>query len=102
MLNCLTGIDVERFEVQDAERGEPRNVKLTFSFKSNQWFHDEKIEKKLFWRMSKDGWDALVSDPVTIQWKERDLTDGLLDMAVNLWKKEHELEVNGEFCVCGS
>ncbi|KAL8701130.1 MAG: hypothetical protein Q9201_005071 [Fulgogasparrea decipioides] len=92
-LNCLTGIDVERFEVQDAERGEPRSIKLTFSFKSNQWFHDEQIEKRFFWRMSKNGWSGLVSEPVGIQWKERDLTDGLLDTAVKLWKQEQEFEV---------
>ncbi|KAL8738866.1 MAG: hypothetical protein Q9181_000393 [Wetmoreana brouardii] len=95
-LNCLTGIDVERFEVQDAGRGEPRSIKLTFSFKSNQWFHDEKIEKRFFWRMSKNGWSGLVSEPVSIQWKERDLTDGLLDMAVKLRKKEQEFEANGQ------
>ncbi|KAI4257758.1 MAG: hypothetical protein LQ352_001533 [Teloschistes flavicans] len=98
-LNCLIGIDVERFEVLDAERGEPRSIKLTFCFKTNQWFHDETIEKKLFWRMSKNGWSGLVSEPVRIRWKERDLTDGLLDMAVNLWEKETDFkqkQVNGQ------
>ncbi|KAI4106447.1 MAG: hypothetical protein L6R37_002138 [Teloschistes peruensis] len=95
-LNCLIGIDVERFQVLDAEQGEPRSIKLTFYFRKNQWFHDEKIEKSFFWRMSKNGWSGLVSDPVRIRWKERDLTDGLLDMTVNLWEKEQNLEVNGQ------
>lgn len=93
-LNCLTGIDVERFEVQDAEHGEPRSVKLTFTFKPNEWFADEKIEKRFYWRMSKHGWSGLVSEPASIGWKHRDLTEGLLDMAVKLWKKEQELDVS--------
>ncbi|KAL8691035.1 MAG: hypothetical protein Q9218_003657 [Villophora microphyllina] len=96
-LKSLIGVDVERFEVLDAEHGEPRSVKLTFAFKANQWFHDEKIEKRFFWRMNKHGWSGLVSEPVKIHWKERDLTDSLLDMAVNLWQTEKELKpVNGQ------
>ena len=93
-LNCLTGIDVERFEVTDQDNGEARSIKLTFAFKPNEWFHDEKIEKKFYWRMSKSGWSGLVSEPVSVQWKDRDLTEGLLDMAVNLSQKEKELEVS--------
>ncbi|KAL8943705.1 MAG: hypothetical protein Q9216_000904 [Gyalolechia sp. 2 TL-2023] len=93
-LNCLTGIDVERFEVLDADNGEARSIKLTFSFKPNEWFHDETIEKKLHWRMSKNGWSGLVGEPVRVHWRDRDLTEGLLDMAFNLWQKEKELEVS--------
>ena len=93
VLNCLTGIDVERYEVEDEANGEPRSIKLTFSFKPNAWFHNDKIEKRFSWRMSKSGWSGLVSEPVRINWKGRDLTDGLLDMAVSLRKKEQELEV---------
>lgn len=93
-LNCLTGIDVERFEVLDADNGEARSIKLAFTFKPNDWFHDEKIEKKFYWRMNKSGRSGLVSEPVSIQWKDRDLTEGLLGMAVNLWQKEKELEVS--------
>ncbi|KAL8873078.1 MAG: hypothetical protein Q9174_001399 [Haloplaca sp. 1 TL-2023] len=96
VLNCLKAIDVERYEVQNEANGEPRSIKLTFSFKPNQWFHDDKIEKHFSWRMSKKGWSGLVSEPVTINWKGRDLTDGLLDMAVSLRKKEQELEANGQ------
>ncbi|KAL8991167.1 MAG: hypothetical protein Q9177_000342 [Variospora cf. flavescens] len=90
VLNCLVGIDVERLEVQDAAHGEPRSVKLTFTFKPNAWFADEKIEKTFYWRMSKRGWSSLVSEPVGIQWTDRDLTEGLLDMAIGLWKMEQE------------
>lgn len=92
-LSCVIGIDVERFEIEGAEHGEPRSIKLTFTFKLNEWFEDEKIEKKFYWRTSKDGRSGLVSEPVVIHWKERDLTEGLLDMAVKLWEKEQELDV---------
>ncbi|KAL9009590.1 MAG: hypothetical protein Q9173_005396 [Seirophora scorigena] len=90
VMNCLAGIDVERFEVQNAAHGEPRSVKLTFTFEPNGWFADKKIEKTFYWRMSKHGWSSLVSEPVGIQWKDRDLTEGLLDMAIGLWKMEQE------------
>ncbi|KAL8842241.1 MAG: hypothetical protein Q9170_000567 [Blastenia crenularia] len=95
-LNCLVGIDVERFEVLDADNGEVRSIKLTFTFKPNEWFHDERIEKKFYWRMSQTGWAGLVSEPVSIQWKDRDLTEGLLDMAVGIWRKEKELKARGQ------
>ncbi|KAI4282944.1 MAG: hypothetical protein L6R38_002563 [Xanthoria sp. 2 TBL-2021] len=95
-LSCLTGLDVERFEVKDADNGEPRSIRLTLTFKPNEWFFDNKIEKKFYWRMSHNGWSGLVSEPVTVRWKHRDrLTDGLLDLAVNLWKKELDLETQG-------
>lgn len=94
-LNCLTDIDVERFEVLDADNGEARSIKLKFSFKPNQWFYDETIEKTFYWRMNKSGRSGLVSEPVKVRWKDRDLTEGLLDMAFNLWQKEVELEVCG-------
>lgn len=93
-LNYLTGIDVGRFEVRDAGHGEPRSVKLTFTFKPNEWLVNEKIEKKFYWRMSKHGWSGLVSEPVDVQWKDRDLTEDLLDMAIKLWRKEQEFDVN--------
>ncbi|KAL8922430.1 MAG: hypothetical protein Q9208_005152 [Pyrenodesmia sp. 3 TL-2023] len=95
-LSCLSDVDVERFEVQDAEHGEPRSVKLRFTFTPNDWFTNEKLEKKFYWRMSKHGWSGLVSDPVSIQWKDRDLTEGLLDMAVKLWKREQQLKDSGQ------
>ncbi|KAL9038935.1 MAG: hypothetical protein Q9180_002829 [Flavoplaca navasiana] len=93
-LKCLTGLDVERFEVRDADSGEPRSIKITLTFKPNEWFFDTKVEKRYYWRMSKNGWSGLVSQPVKIRWKQKDLTDGLLDLAVNLWEKELDLETN--------
>ncbi|KAL8701296.1 MAG: hypothetical protein Q9224_000566 [Gallowayella concinna] len=95
-LNCLTGIDVERFEILDAGRGEPRSIKLTLTFRSNEWLFDEKLEKKFYWRTSENGWSGLVSEPVKVHWKNRDLTDGLLDLTINLWKKELYFRSGGQ------
>ncbi|KAL8953819.1 MAG: hypothetical protein Q9222_000328 [Ikaeria aurantiellina] len=96
-LSCLISLDVERFEILDGEHGEPRSIKLSFTFKRNQWFHDETIEKRFYWRTSGNGWSGLVSDPVKIHWKDRDLTDGLLELAGNLWEKQEELkQTNGQ------
>ncbi|KAL8812037.1 MAG: hypothetical protein Q9200_001336 [Gallowayella weberi] len=95
-LNCLTGIDVERFEIQDADRGEPRSIRLTLTFRPNEWLSDEKLEKRFYWRTSENGWSGLVSEPVQVHWKTRDLTDGLLDLTINLWKKELYLSSDGQ------
>ena len=47
------------------------------------------LEKKFWYRRSKDGWSGLVSEPVKIQWKkDRDLTGGLLDMVCAAWEVE--------------
>jgi len=47
------------------------------------------LEKKFWYRRSRDGWSGLVSEPVPIQWKsERDLTGGLLDMVVKAWEAD--------------
>ncbi|KAL8769413.1 MAG: hypothetical protein Q9209_004641 [Squamulea sp. 1 TL-2023] len=94
VLSCLTSIDIERFEIEDADNGEPRSIKITLNFKPNEWLCDNQIEKKFYWRMSHQGWCGLVSEPVNVRWKNKDLTDGLLDLAVNLWEKELELEAD--------
>lgn len=93
VLSALRAVDVERFEVIDEGRGEPRSLKLTFTFAPNEWLQDERLEKKFWWRASREGWSGLVSEPVGIRWKDRDLTEGLLGMVVRLWEKERELQV---------
>ncbi|KAL9614459.1 MAG: hypothetical protein Q9167_001062 [Letrouitia subvulpina] len=95
VLSSLRAVDVERFEVVDEGRGEPRSLKLTFTFEPNEWLEDERLEKKFWWRASGEGWSGLVSEPVGIRWKDRDLTEGLLGMAVRLWEKERELQASG-------
>ena len=54
---------------------------MKFEFSPNEYFEDKVLEKKFWYRRSKNGWSGLVSEPVKIQWKkDRDLTGGLLDM----------------------
>lgn len=99
-LSFLQDIEVTRFEVSpDApETGEPRSVKITFSFQENPWFEDRILEKKFWHRRGKDGWTGLVSDPVRIHWKKgKDVTEGLLDEVVNLFGVASKIkEVDGQ------
>ena len=99
-LNFLQEIEVTRFEISpDApETGEPRSVKIVFHFRENPWFEDQVLEKRFWYRKGKDGWTGLVSDPVRIHWKEgKDITEGLLDEAVNLFEVATNLkEIEGQ------
>ncbi|MCJ1469302.1 hypothetical protein MMC07_007935 [Pseudocyphellaria aurata] len=99
-LSLLQQIEVTRFEVlHDApETGEPRSVKIVFSFRENPLFEDQVLEKKFWYRRGKDGWTGLVSDPVRIHWKKgKDVTEGLLDEAVDLFEVTIQIkEVEGQ------
>lgn len=99
-LNFLQEIEVTRFEISPnaPETGEPRSVKIVFHFRENPWFEDQVLEKRFWYRKGKDGWTGLVSDPVRIHWKEgKDITDGLLDEAVNLFEVATNLkEIEGQ------
>lgn len=88
-LSSLQQIEVTRFEVPHhaPETGEPRSLKIVFSFRENPLFEDQVLEKTFWYRRGKDGWTGLVSDPVRIHWKiGKDVTEGLLDEAVNLFE----------------
>jgi hypothetical protein len=85
LLSHLTSFSVDHFEVntlsRDKPTGDPRSVSVRFEFSENEHFSDTVLEKKFWYRRSKDGWAGLVSEPVRIRWKkDRDLTSGLLDM----------------------
>ncbi|KAL1896506.1 hypothetical protein Sste5346_004540 [Sporothrix stenoceras] len=101
LLSALEDFEVTRFEVADG--GDPRSVALRFTFAENDIFEDRVIEKRFWYRREpvkepkegekkKDGssesWSGLVSEPVAIKWKKgKDLTDGLLDLAVQVYKE---------------
>ena len=73
--------------------GEPRSVKISLSFAENAWFEDPVLEKKFWYRRSRNGWTGLVSDPVQIHWRKgKDLTEGLLDHAVQVFKIATEIK----------
>jgi hypothetical protein len=82
LLSALKSISVSRFELdEDEKKGDPRSVAIRFEFAENEHFEDSVLEKKFWWRMGKDGFAGLVSEPVEIKWKEgKDLTDGLLGL----------------------
>lgn len=81
--DCLETFEVSRFEVDDP-KGSPRSFSLKFGFSENEWFQNKTLEKKFWFRHTKD-WDGLVSEPVKINWKKgKDLTGGLTDAAVKL------------------
>lgn len=85
LLSALTNLSVSHFEIPSSssktQQGDPRSVSIKFEFSPNEYFEDKILEKKFWYRRSKDGWSGLVSEPVKIRWKkDRDLTGGLLDM----------------------
>jgi len=68
---------------------DPRSVSISFTFAPNEYFNNEVLQKKFWYRQAKDGWSGLVSEPVKIDWKkDRDLTGGLLDLVVKAWEQE--------------
>jgi hypothetical protein len=85
LLSHLTSFSVDRFEVDTSSNnkraGDPRSVSIRLEFSENEHFSDTVLEKKFWYRRSRDGSAGLVSEPVRIRWKkDRDLTGGLLDM----------------------
>ena len=89
ILSSLKAIEVTRFEVDDdPEHGDPRNFKIAFEFDSGIFFEAKVLEKKFWYRRSKDGWAGLVSEPVRIKWESNaDPTLGLLDIAVDAYEE---------------
>lgn len=94
-LNTLQTLHVSRFDVSfDApDVGEPRSVRLTFTFGENSWFEDRILEKTFWYRLSRTGYTGLVSEPVRIRWREgKDLTEGLLDDSCRLFEIETDIK----------
>ncbi len=117
---CLTNITVERFEIAPAPaagaalqangagngsgdgiaekaRGDPRSLLIRFEFAANEYFFDDVLEKRFWYRRGKDGWTGLVSEPVRVAWKEgKDLMEGLGDLACDAWEEERNLRAEGK------
>lgn len=94
-LSTLQTLHVSRFDISlDAPGvGEPRSVKLTFTFGENSWFEDRVLEKTFWYRLSRTGYTGLVSEPVRIRWKSgKDLTEGLLDESCRLFEIETDIK----------
>lgn len=60
---------------------------MKMTFKPNDDFEDEVLEKYFYYRRARDGWTGLVSEPVKVHWKDgKDPTQGLTDGAIALWE----------------
>jgi hypothetical protein len=90
LLTSLKTLSVSRFELDaDEKKGDPRNIAIRFEFAENEHFEDTVLEKKFWWRQSKDGFSGLVSEPVEIRWKKgKDLTDGLLGLVKAVYDEQ--------------
>ncbi|KAL2177893.1 nucleosome assembly protein [Thermothelomyces heterothallicus CBS 202.75] len=90
LLSSLKSLSVSRFELdEDEKNGDPRSIAIRFEFAENEHFEDTVLEKKFWWRQSKDGYAGLVSEPVPIKWKPgKDLTEGLLDLAKAVYDEQ--------------
>ncbi|KAI9750825.1 MAG: hypothetical protein M4579_006287 [Chaenotheca gracillima] len=93
LIGHIVNLDVTRFEIpphSDAPGGNPRSLSFRFEFRENEYIEDKVLEKKFWFRRTKDFLHAgLVSEPVKITWKKgKDLTEGLTDAAVAAWEAE--------------
>lgn len=93
LAESLDTFEVERFELNDP-KGSPRSISLKFGFKENEYFEDKVLEKKFWFRKTKD-WAGLVSEPVKIHWKKgQDLTEGLTDAAFKLGEERKKANID--------
>ncbi|OCT45838.1 nucleosome assembly protein family [Cladophialophora carrionii] len=95
----LKSFSVERYQIESADKGEPRSLRFTFEFAANDFIQDTKLVKEFEYRPRKDGPGSLISRPVPIKWKskKKDLTHGILDAAVELYNAEEALQLkNGD------
>ncbi|KAI4756380.1 nucleosome assembly protein family [Aureobasidium sp. EXF-3400] len=100
----LKSLNVTRFEVPmgpekiDSEAGDPRSIAIRFEFDDNEYFTNSVLEKKFWYRRSNDGWTGLVSEPVKIDWKGKDPTEGLNAAALAVFearKKAGDMKKKG-------
>ncbi|KAJ4302174.1 hypothetical protein N0V88_002310 [Collariella sp. IMI 366227] len=90
LLTSLKNVSVSRFELdEDEKKGDPRSIAIRFEFAENDHFEDKVLEKKFWFRQSKDGFHGLVSEPVDIKWKKgKDLTDGMLTLVKSVYDEQ--------------
>jgi len=97
LISSLKSFAVERYQIESETTGEPRSVRFTFEFAENEFFEDNKLVKEFEYRPREDGPGSLISKPVPIKWKgkKKDVTNGLLDAAVELHAAEQALRLEG-------
>ncbi|KAF2646640.1 hypothetical protein P280DRAFT_15575 [Massarina eburnea CBS 473.64] len=91
VFEALQTVEVSRFDIDNPD-GSPRSFSIKFGFSDNEYFENKELEKKFWYRVSKDGWEGHVSEPVKINWKKgKDLTEGLTDAAYKLAQSRSKL-----------
>ncbi|TGJ81979.1 hypothetical protein E0Z10_g6795 [Xylaria hypoxylon] len=96
LLSSLDSVSVSHFEIENDGKGDPRSLSIKLEFSENEYFEDKVLEKKFWYRRSNDGYGGLVSEPVPIKWKAgKDITQGLLDLAVKVWEHDKKGRANG-------
>lgn len=91
----LKSFTIDRYQIESEDKGEPRSLRFTFEFAPNDFIEDTKLVKEFEYQPHEDGPGHLTSKPVPIKWKskKKDLTFGLLDGAVELFKAEEALQL---------
>ncbi|TGO55746.1 hypothetical protein BOTNAR_0238g00140 [Botryotinia narcissicola] len=72
LLSSLTSLHVSHFELEDPQStkgGDPRSVSITWTFSPNEYFTDDKLVKKFWYRKSLGGWCGLENSKMTPQHK---------------------------------
>jgi len=95
ILASIKSFSVDRYQVTSETEGEPRSLRFTFDFGKNDHFEDKKLVKDFEYKSSPGGPGSLVSKPVTIKWrgKKKDVTNGLLDAACELYAAEEAIKL---------
>ncbi|KAK5950132.1 hypothetical protein OHC33_008847 [Knufia fluminis] len=92
ILQCITELTIERYQILSGSEGEPRSLRFTFTFdkSKNKFFEDEVVVKEF--EFKEDA--GLVSKPVNLRWTKQGKKMGLgrlLDLAEGLWLAEEAL-----------
>jgi len=97
LVSSLRSFSVERYQIESETKGEPRSLRFTFEFAENEFIENSKLVKEFEYRPREDGPGNLISKPVPIKWKgkKKDVTNGLLDAAVELHAAEETLRLEG-------
>lgn len=99
LVASITSFSVDRYQIEEESKGEPRSLRFTFEFAPNDIIEDTKLVKDFEYRPRADGPGSLISKPVPIKFKSKkqDVTHGLLDAAVELYSAEEALKLkNGD------
>lgn len=96
ILATITSFSVERYQIKSQDDGEPRSLRFTFEFKPNDFFEDTRLVKEFEYKLDPAGPGNLISKPVPIKWrhKKKDVTNGVLDAAVELEAAESTMKLS--------